>query len=45
MEPPVTVVNRYAAFEDEVIFPDATHCVFESTISGIFPNAEIDQLS
>ena len=38
-KPPVAGVNRYAAFEDE------EDCMFESTISDNFLDAEIDKLS
>ena len=39
MKLPVTVVNRYAAFEDK------EDCTFESTSSDNFQDAEIDPLS
>ena len=45
MKPPVVVVSRYAAFEDDENFAESVHCIFESTISDLVPNAEIDQLS
>ena len=45
MKPPVTVVNRYAALEDDENFPYSTHCIFEPTVLDVVPNAEIDPLS
>ena len=45
MKPPVTVVNRYAAFEVNENSPDSTHSICEPTVLDVVPNAEIDTLS
>ena len=43
-KPPVTIGNRYAAFEVDENFPDSTHCIFEPTVLDVVPNAEIGTL-